>query len=191
MSPSVAWNWRASVGGGGTSRCWGGWRGSGERSAAAANSASVSTQSQHSSAVLTVQATCRAQNGLDDANDALQALPDVGIFGLNSLLLAQHDLEVMIRLLALEVPNALIQTVDLCFCALSDCALSLAIIRALPCELLGSEICDATRGGRAAFLRSRLAHFSLAVVLFRSRRGRIGFARRKSRHSDWGSALQH
>ena len=186
MSPRVAWNWRGSAGDGGTSRCWWcGGMGSGERSAAAANSASVSTALQQHMAILTIQTTCRAQDGLNDVHDAFQALPDVGILGLDGLLLAQHNLQVMVRLLALELPYALVQAVNLRLGAFPYRALGFAVVCTLPCELLGSKVCDATRGcGSAALLRSWLARISLAIVFFRNRRRGIGFARGKSRHGN-------
>jgi hypothetical protein len=118
----------------------------------------------------TIETACRAQDRLDDAHDALEALPDVGILGLDRLLLAEHNLQVMVRLLALELSNALVQAVDLRLGALSYGALGLAVVCALPSELLRGEVCNATRGGgRAAFLRGRLTRIGLAVVLSRNR----------------------
>lgn len=167
----MAWNWRGSTGGGGTSRCWWcGGTGNGERSAAAASSVPVSSDYNASARRRTVETSRRAQNGLDDAHDALESLPDVGIFGLDRLLLAQHNLEIVIGLLALEIADALVQAVDLRLGALSDGALGLAVVCALSSELLGGEVCDATRGGgRAALFRGRLARIGLTVVLSRKR----------------------
>lgn len=154
-----------------TSRCCRcGGTGSGERSAAAASSASVSTQLQYPTGVPTIEATSRAQDGLDDAHDALETLPDVGILSLDCLLLAQHNLQVMVGLLALELSYALVQAIDLRLGALSDRALGLAVICAFPSELLGGEVCNATRGGgRAALFRGSLTRIGLAVVLSRNR----------------------
>jgi hypothetical protein len=119
---------------------------------------------------LTIEAARRAQDGLDDAQDALEALLDVGILGLDRLFLMQHNLQVMVRLLALEIPYALVQAVDLRLGALSYGALGLAVVCALPGKLLGGEVCDATRGGgRAALLRGWLARIGLAVVFSRGR----------------------
>lgn len=118
----------------------------------------------------TIETTRGTQNRLNDAHDALEALPDVGIFGLDGLLLAQHNLQVMVRLLALEVADALVQTVNLRLGALSYRALRLAVVCALSSELLGGEVCNATRGGgRAAFARRRMARVSLAVIRSRER----------------------
>ena len=119
----------------------------------------------------TIEAARRAQDGLDDAQDALEALPDVGILGLDRLFLTQHNLQVMVRLLALEVPYALIQAVNLRLGALSYGALGFAVVCALPGKLLGCEVGDATRrrGARAALLRRRLrgtpiGGISLAII---------------------------
>lgn len=107
--------------------------------------------------VHTIEPPRRAHDGLDDAHDALQALPDVGILGLDRLLLAQHHLQVMVRLLALEVAYALVEAVDLVLGALSNRALGLAVVCALPRELLGGEVGDAARIGAGAALLAGLA----------------------------------
>jgi hypothetical protein len=154
---------------GGASRWWCGRPGCGERAAAAANSALVNTQSQWHIGEPTIQATRRVQNGLNNAHDALESLSDIGILGLDGLLLAQHELQVMVRLLALQLLNALVQAVNLRLGALANGALGLAVVCALPGELLGSEVCDATRScARAAFLCIWLARV-LAVIVFRDR----------------------
>jgi hypothetical protein len=112
----------------------------------------------------------RAQDGLDDAHDVLKAFPDVGVLSLDRLLLAQHNLQVMVRLLVLELSYALIQAINLRLGSLSDRALGLAVICAFPRELLRGEVCNATRGGgRAALFRGRRTRIGLAVVLSRNR----------------------
>lgn len=156
---------------GGTSRWWCGRPGCGERAAAAANSALVSTQLQLQLHVRepTIQAARRVQDGLNNAHDALESLSDVGILGLDGLLLAQHELQVMVRLLALQLLDALVQAVNLRLGALANGALGLAVVCALPGELLGSEVCDATRScARAALLCIWLARV-LAVIVFLDR----------------------
>lgn len=187
MSWRVACNWRGSVGCTGASRWWDA-TGRGDRSAAAASSARVN-QWRHFLIchIRTIESPRGAHNGLEEAYDALQALPDVGILGLDGLLLAQHHLEVMVRLLALEVPDALIQTVDLVLGALSNRALGLAVVRALPGELLGGEVCDATRVWAGAALLVGLTVIMLVAVP-RARVWCISIVRR--RHADCGLVVR-
>lgn len=98
----------------------------------------------------------------------------------------------MVRLLALQLLDPLIQPVNLRLCALADGALSFAIVCAFPRKLLGCEVCDATGGGTGAtLLRGGLARI-LTVILLQGRCRRIGFAWGKGRHGGWESpaALQ-
>jgi hypothetical protein len=112
----------------------------------------------------TIESPGRAQDGLDDAHDALEPLFDVGILDLHRLLLAQHHLEVVVRLLALEVSYALIEPVDLVLGALADRALGLAVVCALPGKLLGREVGDAAPMGHLLALLVRLVILRLLAV---------------------------
>jgi len=95
----------------------------------------------------TVESGRGTHDGLDDAQNAFQPLFDVCIFGQNGVLLAEHDLQVIVRLLALQITYPLVQAIDLVLCALSDCTLGLAVVCALAGELLGREVGDTTRIG--------------------------------------------
>lgn len=69
----------------------------------------------------------------------------------------------MVWLLALEVADALVEPVDLVLGALADGALGLAVVGALPGQLVGREVRDAARVGRRAPLLGRLP-VGIAVV---------------------------
>ena len=107
--------------------------------------------------ICTIQSARGAHNGLDDAQDAFQSLLDVCILGHDGVLFAQHDLQVIVRLLALQVTYALVQAINLVLCALSDCALGLAVVCALAGELFGGEVGDTARIGACPALFARLA----------------------------------
>ena len=110
----------------------------------------ISGRSSRSSLLLptakhTIEPARGTYNGLDDAQNALQPLPDIGILCLHRFLLEEHDLEVIVWLLTLQVSDALVQAIDLVLGALANGALSFAVVCALAGELLGCEIGDATR----------------------------------------------
>ena len=77
--------------------------------------------------------------------------------GLDGVPAADDVLQVVVRLLALELADAAVQGVDLVLGALADGALGLAVVCALTGELLGREVGDAARRrAGASFLRGRL-----------------------------------
>lgn len=120
------------------------------------------THTQHT---LTTQAVGRAQARRGHGHDALEALPGVLQLGGDQVLLAQHQLQVMVGLLALEVVDAAVQGIDLVLGALADGALGLAVVRALAGELLGREVGHASRRrAGAALLRGRLRGTAIGVV---------------------------
>jgi hypothetical protein len=134
----------------------------------------------------TIEAALRAQDGLDDAQHALEALLDIGILGGDGVLLLQHHLQVVVRLLVLEVADALIQAVDLVLGALANGTLGLAVVCALPRELLGGEVGDAAGVGPRPALLIGLPIFGLlAVSQGRARCARVS----RGRHADqWATS---
>lgn len=97
----------------------------------------------------TIETTGRAYNGLDDSQDGLETRFDVDILLLDGLLLPHHQLEVVVRLLVLELLDAAVQPLDLVLCSLSDGSLGLAVVCALPRKLLRGEVGYAARRGCA------------------------------------------
>jgi hypothetical protein len=187
MSCRVAWNCRGSTGSPGASRCCGGWIGRGDRSAAAANSnAYINYYTVQPCYRLTIETTRCPHNGLDDAHDTLEPLLDVCILCLHRLFLAEHHLQVMVRLLVLEVADALIQAVNLVLCALANGALGLAVVCALPGQLFGGEVGDAARVGARPALLVGQAIFGLLTVSD-GRGGCVGLG--WGRHADYGRLL--
>jgi hypothetical protein len=178
----VMWNCRGSMGGTGASR-WCGWIGRGDRSAAAASSVRCQLNSFLINSQHTIETTRHAHNGLDNAQDALQPLPDIRILRLHRLFLPQHDLQVMVRLLALQVPYPLIEPVNLVLSPLPNSALGLAVVCALPGELFGGEVGDTTRIGPSPALFVGLA--VARAIVSRCPFGCICLARRRHADGAW------
>lgn len=139
-----------------------------------------------SSSIHTIEPTGCAQDGLDNAHDTLEPFLDVGILCLYRLFFSEHHLEVMVRLLALQVSYPLIEPVDLVLGALSYRALGLAVVCAFPSQLLGSEVGDTARVGARPALLIRMVIFRLFAVSD-GRRWCSRIAR--GRHADYGQML--
>lgn len=129
-----------------------------------------------------IETARRTNDGLDDAQDALQPLPDICVLRLDRLFLAEDDLQVMVRLLTLQVPDALIEAIDLVLGALSNGTLSFAVVCALAGKLFRREIGHATRIGASPALFVGLT-IARAIIS----RGPFGcICLRRRRHADHG-----
>lgn len=136
----------------------------------------------------TVESGRGTHDGLDDAQNAFQSLFDVCILGQDGVLLAEHDLQVIIRLLALQITYPLVQAIDLVLCALSDCTLGLAVVCALAGELFGREVGDTTRIGACPALFAGVA--ISGPIVSRGPFGCICLARRRHAHRWVCDAIQ-
>lgn len=142
----------------------------------------VNIRSFFGSSHRTIEATRRTHNGLDDAQDALEPLPDISVLRLDRLFLAEDDLQVMVWLLALQIPDALIEAIDLVLCPLPDGTLSFAVVCALSSKLFRRKVGNATRVGAspALFVGLTIAR----TIVSRGSFGRVCLRRR--RHADHG-----
>ena len=114
----------------------------------------------------TIEPPRRPHNGLYDAHHVLQPLPDISILCLDRLLVLEHHLQVMVWLLALQVPDALVQPIDLVLSPLADGALSFTVVGAFAGQLLGCEVRDTTRAAYAPLL-GRLTPVGWIIVPMR------------------------
>jgi hypothetical protein len=138
----------------------------------------------------TAQAIRTAQRRRGDCHNAVQALPHVVELGGDLLLLAQHHLQVVVGLLALEVQDAPVQRVDLVLGALADGTLGLAVVCPFARKLLGREVGDASgRRRSAALLGRRLRGTSIGMVGWAVVGRAVGVPGHLVTGPDWGEVL--
>jgi hypothetical protein len=115
-------------------------------------SAPIDTDRAQPGKIKRLRAAAHTFQPLSTGNEALEGLHEAGqlplhvlVLLLNGLLLADDNLQVIVRLAALQLEYAGVQPVNLKLRPLPDGALGLAVVCSLALELFGSEVRDAPR----------------------------------------------